>query len=287
MKPYYALKHQAKVVRWHARRRKVGARVGSEVLAGMPVVMGTAIPKAGSHLINQVLQSLPKIGPFVSSGFFPVNRGEDNSKLSADHVLAKINLMQPGDIGYGYLHYEEPFITALTTPNRATIFVYRDPRDVVVSAMKYATYMNSKHGLHTYMNERLENDEARLNSIIAGIPEADIGYSSIAKRYAHYIGWLSERKVLSLRFEELVNARENTIKRILAYLSHKGFELVGKQEDAVNQLVGGIKPEKSGTFRKGLSGGWREIFSPKNKETFKQTTGDLLIQLGYEQNQDW
>ena len=38
------------------------------------------------------------------SGFFPVNRGEDNSKLLPDQVLANIERMRPGDIGYVCAH---------------------------------------------------------------------------------------------------------------------------------------------------------------------------------------
>jgi hypothetical protein len=287
MSLYYTVKHRLKLLRWRARRARVGLRYGAEDLDSAPIVLGNSIPKAGSHLIIQVLHGLTRLGPFVDTGFTPVNRWEDNRKLSPEDVLRNIEAMQPGDIGYGYVHCREPFLSALTGPERATVFVYRDPRDVVVSAMNYATYMNVRHGLHAYFNERLSSDEKRIEAVIRGIPEAGVDYSSIRTRYDHYLGWLEQPAVLSLRFEDLILEREAALHKLVAYLKTRGFKASVSDEEAVATLKAGIAPEKSGTFRKGQPGGWREVFTAANKEIFKQITGDLLIRLGYEANQDW
>ena len=55
------------------------------------------MPKSGSHLINQVVQGLAQLGPFVNSGFPPVNRDEVNDKLPDAEVLANLRRMRPGD----------------------------------------------------------------------------------------------------------------------------------------------------------------------------------------------
>jgi hypothetical protein len=287
MSLYYRVKHRLKVLRWQARRARTARRYGTENLDAAPIVLGNSIPKAGSHLIIQVLHGLTQLGPFVDTGFFPVNRWDDNRKLSQEDILRNIEAMRPGDIGYGYVHCHEPFLSALTGPGRATVFVYRDPRDVVVSAMNYATYMNVRHGLHEYFNERLSSDEERIEAVIRGIPEAGIDYSSIRTRYDHYVGWLEQPAVLSLRFEDLILEREAALQKVVAYLKARGFEPPASGSEAVDVLKAGIEPEKSGTFRKGQPGGWREAFTAANKEAFKQTTGDLLMRLGYEANQDW
>jgi len=283
----YTFKNKAKTARWHMRRFAAARKYGRQALEAAPIVLGNAIPKAGSHLINQVLQGLPQIGPFVQAGFFPVNRGEDNSKLPQAAVLANIQRMRPGDIGYGYLHCEEPFLSALTGPGRATIFVYRDPRDVALSAMKYAAYMNKKHGLHEYMRTRVQSDEERLNAIIQGIPEPGIDYSSIQTRFAHYLGWLDQPDVLCLRFEDLIQDREAAFGRLLDYLAGIGFTPAISREQAAAALHASIRPERSGTFRKGKPGGWKQAYTEANKTAFKQTTGDLLVRLGYEEDENW
>jgi hypothetical protein len=287
MSLYYGVKHRLKVLRWRARRAQTARCYGTEKLEAAPIVLGNSIPKAGSHLIIQVLHGLTKLGPFVDTGFAPVNRWEDNRKLLPEDVLRNIEAMLPGDIGYGYVHCHEPFLSALTGPGRATVFIYRDPRDVVVSAMNYATYMNVRHGLHRYFNARLNSDEERIDAVIRGIPEPGIDYSSIRTRYDHYVGWLEQPAVLSLRFEDLILERGAALLKLMAYLKTRGFKPLVADEKAVDVLKSGIAPEKSGTFRKGRPGGWREAFTDRNKEAFKQTTGDLLIRLGYEVDEDW
>lgn len=284
---YYSAKEKAKILRWWARRAAVARRYGRGQLNSMPVVIGNAIPKSGSHLINQVLSGLPQIGPFVVTGFPPVNRWEDNRKLSPERTLENIQRLQPGDIGYGYLHCSPPFIASLTKAGMASIFVYRDPRDVVVSAVKYGAYMNPKHPLHRYYWDQLKNDEERYNAIIQGIDQPGNEYSSIYRRYQSYLGWLEQPGVLSLRFEDLTTQRDTCLERILDFLSDKGFTPRLSRPQAVTALARSLDPQRSGTFRKGEPGGWVNNFSPANKETFKRVAGDLLLQLGYENDHDW
>jgi hypothetical protein len=44
---------------------------------------------------------------------------------------------------------------------------------------------------------------------------------------------------------------------------------------------------RSRTFRSGTAGGWRERFTPEHKRLFLDVAGDLLVQLGYERNDNW
>ncbi len=41
------------------------------------------------------------------------------------------------------------------------------------------------------------------------------------------------------------------------------------------------------TFRRAKTSVWRESFNEKIKDVFKKNVGDLLIELGYEESDEW
>ncbi|OGO42558.1 MAG: hypothetical protein A2W36_04125 [Chloroflexi bacterium RBG_16_58_14] len=287
MNLYYQAKHFLKLGRWQTRRTAASLRWGSENLKALPAVLGNAMPKSGSHLIIQVLQGLCQLGPFVNAGFPPVNRGEDNSKLTDSAILANIQRMQCGDIAYGYIKAQEPFLAALTTPDRATLFVYRDPRDMIVSHVFYATQMHKGHWMHRYYTEVLNSMEERINAAIEGVDEERSELSSVDVKYASYLGWLEQPAVLCLRFEDLIQERDAALEALLDYLAKRGFTPAVERRQAIETLQQAILPNKSGTYRKGQPGNWREHFTLANKMRFKEQAGDLLIRLGYEHNDQW
>ncbi len=287
------LRNWLKIARWQYRRAVVSLRWGPNTLRGTPTVLGNAMPKSGSHLINQVVQGLTGLGPFVNPGFPPVNRDEINNKLAEREVLANLKQMRPGDIGYGYIKALPPFVSLLTQPGRATVFVYRDPRDMIISHVFYATQMHTGHGMHRYYNENLQTMEQRINAAIEGVEEIDSdgnpsrALSPIREKYESYMGWLAEPTVLCLRFEDLILNRQAALGRLLDYLIVRGFKSRLARPQEIEILQKAIAPKKSGTFRKGQPGNWREHFTPANIAFFKERTGDLLIRLEYEADMDW
>jgi sulfotransferase 6B1 len=280
-------KHWLKQIRWRLRRLRVARTWGATALNNTPIVFGNAMPKSGSHLLTQILEGLTELGPFVDPGFPPVNRSEANRPLSAEQVLKNVQAMGPGDIRYGYIHAKEPYLALLTQPNRATIFIYRDPRDMLVSHVFYATDMYPGHGMHKYYTETLTTMEERLNAAIAGVIEPGYELASVKQRYESYQDWLTQPQVLSLKFEDLILDRQNTLGRILDYLSTFNLKLSTSQASAIAVLANHIAPRKSGTFRKGQPGNWRDHFTPANKALFNEVAGDLLLRLGYEESNDW
>lgn len=287
MNPFYTFKHTVKLSRWRARRLMTVLRWGPRTTHRLPAVLGNAMPKSGSHLINQVLQGLTRIGPFINPGFPPVNRSESNARLPANLVLKNIQKMRPGDLRYGYIQAREPFITALTGPGRATIFVYRDPRDMIISHIFYATQIHTGHAMNRYYTETLHTMEERINAAIRGVDVPGFELSSVRSKYENYLGWLDQPEVLCLRFEDLILHRDAALGWLLDYLAERGFTPKMPREAAVAALQESIVPRKSGTFRKAKPGNWREHFTEANKEVFKQATGDLLVRLRYEDDNLW
>jgi len=283
----YSSKHTIKQIRWRFRRVKAGLKYGLTALENAPIVFGNAMPKSGSHLLTQVLGGLPALGPFIEPGYPPVNRSEENQPLPSDLVIKNLRQMRSGDIRYGYIHAIEPYLSILTKNNRATIFLYRDPRDMLVSHVFYATDMHKGHGMHPYYTEVLTTMDERLNAAIMGVSETGFELASVKQRYDSYIGWLRQPEVLCIKFEDLIHNRDQTLGNLLDNLETRGFSTSIPRGEAIGTLKKSIAPQKSGTFRKGVPGNWREYFKDSHKMLFNQVAGDLLIQLGYEKDQSW
>ena len=297
-------------MRWQMRRMQAAHRWGT-VAESIPAVIGNAMPKSGSHLIIQVLQGLQSLGPFVNPGFPPLNRSEDNQKLDDVMVLKNIQRLRSGDIAYAYLQARVPFIacfnrspdgftssnsrfsvhTQKQSVNTLMVFVYRDPRDFVISHVFYATQMHPGHGLHRYYTETLTSMEERINAAIQGVAEnedvTDSPLSSVYTKYEKYLDWLSQPEVLCLKFEDLILQREKTLGTLLNFLAEYGFSPNVSHSEAVHTLAQAIVPKASGTFRRAKPGNWVEYFTESNKKIFKQNSADLLLRLGYEQNENW
>ncbi|MBI3160603.1 MAG: sulfotransferase domain-containing protein [Chloroflexi bacterium] len=275
------LKTALKQLRHRARRAAAARRWGAAALAAAPAVLGNAMPKSGSHLISQVLQGLPGVGPFVDPGYPPVNRDQANAKLDDAAVLANLRGMRPGDLRYGYVQAREPFLSPLAKDGRATAFVYRDPRDVIVSHVFYAADLHPGHALHRYYNQTLTTMEQRIDAAIDGVDEPGAELSPIRAKYENYLAWLDQPWALCLRFEDLILAQEAAFNRLLDYLEARGFKPTLPRPQVVAVLTHAIEPKRSGTFRKGQPGGWREHFTAVNLAHLRRATGDLLERLGY------
>ncbi len=281
-----SIKKPIKQLRWNARRSRNLRKYGADKVAQTPIVIGNAMPKSGSHLLHQILMGLTHIGPFVDPGMPPLTRSVENQNLPIPQVLKRINQLQAGDIAYGYFQALPEYLDALTAEKVASIFITRDPRDVLVSHVFYATDMYPGHGMHRYYNS-LPNMEARLNAAIEGVDDGHFQLSAIRAKYERYLAWLTTPGVEKIKFESLILEQKRTLGQILSFLHSKGYSSDIKVEDAIVSLMQSIQPGKSGTFRGGRVGDWKQHFSAENKARFKERSGDLLITLNYEAGSDW
>jgi hypothetical protein len=129
--------------------------------------------------------------------------------------------------------------------------------------------------------------DERLNAAILGVSEPGFELASVKQRYDSYMGWLNQPEILCIKFEDLVLNQEDALGEILDYLGTRGFSLQIPRIEGIAILKRFIAPKKSGTFRKGVPGNWREYFKDSHKNLFNQVAGDLLIQLGYEKDGSW
>jgi hypothetical protein len=258
-------------------------------LKGVPVLFANSFPKSGTHLLTQVLQGFPSIGPAVDSGLPAVVTyiGETGRERSSLEILGNLQRLLPGDIAYGHLHARPEVVEQLCQDGTAAYFILRDPRDVVVSHVHYVTEIEPDHIHHAYYTQVLEDFDQRLRTSILGLPDSEIPFPDVCQRFEPYISWLDQPEVLCLRFEDFIQDREAALGGIYDHAVRRGFPSALERGRAIQVLAASIDPQRSPTFRSGKVGGWRNQFSPENKALFKEIAGDLLVRLGYEEEDQW
>lgn len=252
-----------------------------------PPVFGNCKPKSGSHLLLQILNGFTAIMPYAYVAAEPVRTITRQGRRKAnDEVRAELERIPPGVIGWGYVEASQENLAVLCQPGRVNYFLYRDPRDMLVSQVFFATDMHEEHGMHAFYNALPDFGE-RLKVAITGIDRDGLKMVSVKQRYEGVFEWLDQPGVMCIRFEDLIKEREVTLHAMLEAVERSGYQISVSRESALKTLVRAIQPEKSHTFRAGKTDGWRDYFTEEHKHLFKDVAGDLLVRLGYEENNDW
>jgi len=255
--------------------------------AGFPILLGISFPKSGTHLLDQILLGFSKVAPFSKRlhSFYAEYEGESGLKRAPKQAIAWLDSLRPGDIASAHLFARTEAVARVIAPAFVPYFIFRDPRDVVVSHVFYVTEMEMRHVHHEYYAS-LSDFNARLNASILGRPDADVEFPDIAARFAPYVGWLDHPEVLSIHFEDLINDRTAALTRIMDHLLIRN-PLQAPRALILDALESSINPQHSPTFRSGKTGEWNKHFTEDHKKLFKDVAGALLIRLGYEKDTNW
>lgn len=273
-------------LRWKLKRAAAHLKYGPGALAGQPIIFGNAIPKCGSKLLFNILRALEEVGPFVDTGLNEIKPFFRGEPTPTEWIKLQVKALGPGDIRFGYIYAQPDLIDLLTEDQRATFIILRDPRDQIVSEIFYALEMHPGHAFRDYL-QSLPDMQARIHALTAGVDEGPFKRVGVTEHYQRFMPWITHPGVCAVRFEDLIADRENQIVRMLEYLEARGFKASLPRQEILEHLIKAMQPRKSETFRKGVSGGWKEHFGPDNIAVFKREAGDLLIELGYERGFEW
>lgn len=262
------------------------------------------VPKSGTNLLGKAVglfagvQRLPVANmdqtvmrahhttDMSAAGTVPVGVGSP-LRVPLTVIEDALHILHAGDYARWHVPFSDELGDLLVRMKIKMVLMMRDPRDVVISHAYYVRSFAS-HPLYAHY-QSLSEDECILQSItgVAPAPERS-GLVDINERCRSIIGWQVCPNTLWTTFEKLVGpqgggTQDAQLEELRRIAHHLGFwrregEIVG----VARQLYGGTR-----TFRKGQIGGWREHFSEEHKQAFKSVAGSLLIDLGYEQDDNW
>jgi len=241
-------------------------------------VLLTSVPKCGTHLLRRLLNviAIParrEVEWDITPEDLDAALRERRGSAVVGHVLAR------------------PEIRRFVADTRTRVlFIYRDPRDQVVSHL-FHFRRDRKHPLHPLFRDELGDDDAALLAVIRGVRVSETAHvPRVDLLYGGFRGWLDDPSVCWSTFERLIGPRgggsvDDQLREVRALLRHLGFPLASPA--IVRMVARRVFDPGSPTFRIGQIGSWRKYFGPQHCTAFKEVAGQLLIDLGYERSLDW
>jgi len=259
----------------------------------LPRIYLNGFPKSGLHLAVLMARSIepkPALDPAWAGNF--TNNSWSTQWSPLVPVMAALRILEDGSWLKGHLGYQAVIEQYLYWHGTCMAFIYRDLRDVLVSQSYHVIAPDEKKYFHPDKElYRGMSHEDRLMACLCGVQQ----FSGLFERWELYAPWLSIPWVFNVKYEDMMERREETGRAFLHYVWDRtawGYEAATIPADMEETIIKGMlknmqRTELSATFRKGGSGGWREEFTPRVKDEFKRRGGDWLIRLGYEKDDSW
>lgn len=239
-----------------------------------PVVINS-IPKCGTHLTSTIIELLTNYRPAT-----------DSYKGALNWVRNK-----KYNIIVSHIPYTNEYFKLITEKEYKIIFVYRDPRDFLVSLAHWIDIEPQEWGAA----HRFKSIEQRIDFLINGnffpkdnfFPYKLNGEKGVSTFFKNYIPWKKKPNVLAVKFEELIgsNGGESdeilikTLEKICLFLN---IEIDSdKVRDISKQIWGNPINGNPKIFRKGKTQEWKKVFTDNNTKNFNRSAKWLLEELEY------
>ena len=275
-------------------------------------VLINTVPHCGTHLVASILNTIgyrqaiyKKFGLFskkvglnwrLSETIFNYKPEKfDNSlyvsvaspKLVRFEIVKRfLDKIDIGEYALSHIPFDKNFSDYLIDHDWKGFFIIRDPRDMCLSMLRHIESRPHHFG-YSYLFNEIKSKSERIEAVVRGfVNKKKRNFIGINKMYSSMLEWKNNSNFVFLKYEELVGKKGNgetlsqskSIKKIFDNLEYDTNNLDNK----ILEIIGNDSYGKSGTFRKGKIGSWKEVFNEKDVMIFKKYADELLLTLGYE-----
>ena len=255
--------------------------------------------------------TLPLTDPDYAASFKNSEQVKEQKKSIMNHCQSVLNnRIAELQSGEGYYYHSPPINpNDFPTSTYNTIYLIRDPRDLYVSC-----YHNHILNPKDFKNkDDIFNNLSKENSFLAlfekGICRKHSNYCNLFPSLEETLDSFQHavKKENSnfevIRFEDLHSKANDTYKKLLTkydFFSEKTRSTLTDESLDESISLGSFKTQTKGILergnkgnvfvsgcRKGVTGDWKNHFTPLIKKKFKEIAGEALIRLGYEKDHDW
>jgi len=266
-------------MKWLRKRAHRLYRSARGKLSGKPPVFCNSIQKSGTHLLVALAGAVPGYRHFEEKCYWHAMLNETAYDQGAAGLCQLLKEKRRGEIYRGHVRWHEDIEQQIARLGHKMLFVYRDPRDVVISLFHW---WNAHEEIPVPAFQRfreLKDREAQIRFLILG--DERLKFPSIGDRFMEFLPWLHYPGCLSIRYEDLRNSQlaETTQMNIFAHLLGRQPEEEEKKRfaQAVNKLA---NPGRSKTFRSGKGKEWMEL-QPMVQELLHEKSAEALHAFGY------
>lgn len=144
------------------------------------------------------------------------------------------------------------------------LYIYRDPRDVILSAYEYGIRKAEK---------------GHPNFFSARVPSIETGVDWIKLHLKNWQWWMNHPGIIATRYEDFLTDYDHQLAKVFDYLE------LDVEDKALRSLVEKYRPGKPpqpGThFHKGIVGRFREVFSAEQIQFCHEELGHALRAMNY------
>lgn len=248
-----------------------------------PRVLANSMPKAGTHLLMSLLESLPQMrfaGQVVSY------LGEDavGEEQEFAHLARRLERLRDSHYVIAHLTRDPAVEDLLVTSGAQMVTMVRDPRSAVVSWAHYLLTTRHVPG-REWVRDRYPDFDTLVPALVRGFGEPHVFpyLPEVGERFRRYTAWSESEFGIVARFEDLVGTkggghaeRQHEVTRgIIEYLGYSDPQALS------DEIVPRIFSANSATFRSGHIDSWRQELPAELADEIHERCGTHMEKWGY------
>lgn len=266
------------------------ALAGAVLVGSGPKVFVNTVPKAGSHLLTQLLARIPGLwfsGLHITGREFQADvamPGDGRGELDLNAFRRSIGRVRRGQYLTAHVGSSPGVLEMTSEQGFRRLLLIRDPRDICVSHAHHVSITPSRPHHQRFAHQMSSFDERLMASIVGLAPlGSDVGLPSIGERLDRYRGWLEDPATYVIRFEDLVgpsgggsaSAQRAAVRGLLRHCGHEA------SDPLVERLTNSGHGRPTATFRRGVIGDWQNYFNEDHRSAFSGVASGQLEAFGY------